>query len=229
MKHPTNNTVVLEANNVSKSFDNCGQVLEILRKVNLKLYQKQSIAIVGESGSGKSTLLSLLSGLDMPNTGNIRIYDNCLTQLNERQRSHLRAKHTGFIFQSFYLLEDLTALENIALPMELLNHPCPKKSALLWLKKMGLANRANHFPKQLSGGEKQRVAIGRAFAVKPDILFADEPTASLDYSTAKIIIEVLFSLHKECKNSLLLVTHDQQLANRCDTIYQMQSGGLYEI
>ena len=221
------NTTVLKATNVYKSVDSQNGVIEILKGVDIEVQKVESVAIVGQSGSGKSTLLSLLAGLDLPNKGQVYICGKEISSLNEDQRANVRANKTGFVFQSFYLMDDLTALENIALPLELFGHKLPEKTAAIWLKKLGLNNRAKHFPKQLSGGEQQRVALARAFVLSPEVLFADEPTANLDINTAEQVIEQLFELHRKSQNSMILVTHDQKLADRCDKVYHLKNGRLH--
>lgn len=203
--------------------------LTILNGVDLTVKRGQSVAILGESGSGKSTLLGLLAGLDLPQQGEIYINGQEITRLEEDQRAALRANKTGFVFQSFYLMEELTALENVALPLELFGVKQANKVALTWLEKLGLAERAKHFPCQLSGGEQQRVALSRAFAIKPVLLFADEPTANLDRKTASTVIGSLFQLQQEIENSMVLVTHDQHLADHCDVVYQLNEGKLYVV
>jgi len=185
------------------------------------------VAILGESGSGKSTLLGLCAGLDLPTQGRINLTGHALTTMDEDERADLRAQHCGFVFQSFHLLPELTALENIALPLELFGHAEPTHTAQHWLEQLGLADRSHHWPKQLSGGEQQRVALGRAFAVSPQVLFADEPTANLDQKTAQHVIDQLFQQHQLKQNSLLLVTHDQGLAARCDQVYHLSAGQLH--
>ena len=221
------NNSLLNVTNLYKSINSQVGTINILNGVNLQIDTNESVAIIGQSGSGKSTLLSLLAGLDLPQKGSIQISGQEITDLNEDQRAQFRALKTGFVFQSFYLMNDLTAQENIALPLELFGHKNPAKTASNWLKKLGLSNRAQHFPKQLSGGEQQRVALGRAFALKPEILFADEPTANLDESTAGQVIEQLFKLHQDSGNSMILVTHDPKLAARCDKTYYLTDGVLH--
>ena len=220
---------ILKANNVHKSIDSHNGKIKILQGLDLQVEKFQSVAIVGKSGSGKSTLLSLLAGLDLPQKGQIYMNDQEISALSADQRAEIRAAKTGFVFQSFYLMEDLTALENIALPLELFGHKTPEKTALKWLKRLGLNHRAKHFPKQLSGGEQQRVALGRAFVLNPEILFADEPTANLDTKTAEQVIDQLFELHRSSKNSMILVTHDQNLADRCDAVYYLKNGQLNHV
>jgi len=219
--------MLLNAINLHKHFSTGKDKIQILTGVNLQLQAGKSVAIVGESGSGKSTLLGLLAGLDLPQQGQIQINGTEITSLDEDQRAQLRARTAGFVFQSFYLMEDLTAAENVALPLELFGHRNPQKTAQTWLEKLGLSNRSKHFPKQLSGGEQQRVALCRAFAVRPALLFADEPTANLDQTTAKQVIQQLFDLHKQSNNSMVLVTHDSKLAQRCDRVYHLTNGQLH--
>jgi putative ABC transport system ATP-binding protein len=221
-------TLKLNAVNLHKRIDTKAGIITIIDGLNLKVENNQSVAIVGQSGCGKSTLLSLLAGLDLPQQGQIQINGQEITDLTEDQRAQFRANKTGFVFQSFYLMDDLTALENIALPLELFGHKTPDKTAKIWLDKLGLLHRANHYPKQLSGGEQQRVALGRAFAMQPEILFADEPTANLDVSTANEVIEHLFTLHKNSNNSMIIVTHDHKLAQNCDKVYFLKNGKLYD-
>ena len=200
--------------------------LTLLQNINLAVYKGQTIAIVGSSGSGKTTLLSILAGLDLPSTGEVYLKNKPLHQLNEEQRSQVRADHVGFIFQQFLLISSLTALENVMLPAELANDGNAKQQALDLLAQVGLSERANHFPAQLSGGEQQRVAIARAFITKPDVLFADEPTGNLDKQTSAHIADLLFELNKQFGTTLVLVTHDLTLAQRCQRRVEMQGGQL---
>ncbi len=218
---------VIKVREVHRSVNTPGGVLSILSGINLEVKQGQSVAILGESGSGKSTLLAALAGLDLPQSGSIRIDGQELTGMDEDQRALLRASKAGFVFQSFYLLEDLTALENVALPLELFGRGAARQQARDWLAKLGLADRADHFPQQLSGGEQQRVALCRAFAVQPRILFADEPTANLDQQTAQLVIKQLFAMHHSNQSAMVLVTHDNQLAQRCDQIWLLRGGQLH--
>jgi len=220
-------TPVIEAQDLHRSVETPDGTLSILAGINLQVNAGQSVAILGESGSGKSTLLAVLAGLDLPQSGSIRINDQELTTMNEDQRAEFRASCAGFVFQSFYLMEDLTALENVALPLELFGHKTPGKTAQRWLDVLGMAARSQHYPKQLSGGEQQRVALCRAFAVQPTILFADEPTANLDQKTAQLVIKQLFDLHHESHNAMVLVTHDDKLAKRCDATYVLTGGQLH--
>lgn len=198
--------------------------LIILQDITFALNAGDSLAIVGSSGSGKSTLLGLLAGLDTPTSGNIILAEQSLNQLNEDQRAAIRAEHVGFIFQSFQLLDTLTALENVMLPLELKGNTQAKKEAQQLLKRVGLEKRLRHYPKQLSGGEQQRVAIARAFASHPKILFADEPTGNLDTHTGEHISNLLFELNQEQATTLVLVTHEERLANRCQRQIQIEAG-----
>ncbi len=182
--------------------------------------------MVGVSGAGKSTLLGLLAGLDVPSKGRVMLQNHDLSQLDEDGRAAVRADHVGFVFQSFHLIPSLTALENVMLPLELVGHPRPAEAAAAALKQVGLEPRKSHYPRQLSGGEKQRVAIARAFVIDPKVLFADEPTGNLDQRTGETIIELLFRLNRETGATLVLVTHDLDLARRCNRILYMEAGRL---
>ncbi|MBU3621621.1 ABC transporter ATP-binding protein [Polynucleobacter sp. CS-Odin-A6] len=202
--------------------------LIILHDIGFEIEQGESVAIIGASGSGKSTLLSLLAGLDLPSQGQIDLMGQNLNLLDEDGRARLRGKYVGFVFQSFQLLPHLTALENVMLPLEILgiNQTEAKQAAGQWLEKVGLTDRANHFPKTLSGGEQQRVALARAFINQPAILFADEPTGSLDEASGNRVIELLFELNRENSSTLVLVTHDPALAARCGRQLSLQGGRL---
>jgi len=200
--------------------------LDILTNLSLEVPQGERLAIVGSSGSGKSTLLSLLAGLDTPGSGKVLINGENISNLDEDGRAAVRGKHMGFVFQSFQLLPALTALENVMLPLQLAGRRDAPALALAALTKVGLAQRLAHYPKQLSGGEQQRVAIARAFAPNPAILFADEPTGNLDAVTGHNIIELLFALNAEAGTTLILVTHDMALAQRCQRILKLQDGQL---
>lgn len=201
-----------------------GSELEILKGINLEIKSGESVAIVGASGSGKSTLLGLLAGLDEPSDGNVIIGDTDLGKLDEDGRASFRGQHIGFVFQSFQLLPALTALENVMLPLELKGKADAKDQALHFLDRVTLTSRASHYPRQLSGGEQQRVAIARAFAAQPDILFADEPTGNLDTDTGAHVIDVLFELNQEQGTTLVLVTHDLGLAERCQRRLVLDAG-----
>lgn len=218
------NQIALKAENLSKTVTSPEGMLTILDHVSLQVSYGERIAITGTSGAGKSTLLGLLAGLDLPSSGKVWLGDQELTLLDEDGRAALRANEVGFVFQSFHLIPSLTALENVMLPLELANHEEPKKAALQALKNVGLDARSGHYPRQLSGGEKQRVAIARAYVVRPTVLFADEPTGNLDQQTGETIINILFRMNQEYGTTLVLVSHDQQLAQRCDRIIQMEAG-----
>jgi len=198
--------------------------LTILSDVGFTIKPAESVAIIGASGSGKSTLLSLLAGLDSSTSGNIEIFGQSLNKLNEDQRAALRNKMIGFVFQSFQLLPNLNALENVMLPLELIGDKQAKSLATKLLDRVGLSHRLKHIPNQLSGGEQQRVALARAFVTHPKILFADEPTGNLDSSTGEHIIDLLFELNKENQTTLVLVTHDQRLANHCARTIELSAG-----
>jgi len=202
--------------------------LTILSDVNLSIKQGESLAVIGVSGSGKSTLLGLLAGLDLPTTGKVILNGSDLSQCDEDGRARIRAQSVGFIFQSFHLLPGLTALENTSLPLELANSEHPEEQAKQKLEEVGLAERIHHYPNQLSGGEQQRVAIARAFSGKPQILFADEPTGNLDQKTAQRIIDLLFKMNKESGTTLVMVTHDNNIADHCDRQVVITGGKLSE-
>ena len=199
-------------------------LLTILKQLDLKLYPGEAVAILGASGSGKSTLLGLLAGLDNPTEGYVKLLDNNLQHLDEDERAVLRAGKVGFVFQSFHLLPSLTALENVMLPLELTRQKQAKTLATNTLEQVGLGHRLHHTPQQLSGGEQQRVALARAFASQPQVLFADEPTGNLDQTTGQTIINLLFSLKSQLNTTLVLVTHDINLAARCDKRYVLNEG-----
>ncbi|GHE83368.1 ABC transporter ATP-binding protein [Thalassotalea profundi] len=220
--------IILKVNALTKSVLLEEKTLELLQPIELSVNAGESLAIVGSSGSGKTTLLSILAGLDVPTKGQVYLKNYPLHQLNEEQRSQVRAEHVGFIFQQFLLVNSLTALENVMLPAELANLPDAKAKGLDLLKQVGLAQRADHYPSQLSGGEQQRVAIARAFITRPDILFADEPTGNLDSKTGKHIEDLLFELNEKLGTTLVLVTHDSKLAGRCKRQVEMDSGVLTE-
>jgi putative ABC transport system ATP-binding protein len=198
--------------------------LDILSEVELDVKAGETLAITGASGSGKSTLLGLLAGLDHPSAGEIILLGQRLNDLDEDARARLRAGRVGFVFQSFQLLPALTALENILLPLELAGRPDARERAAHWLARVGLAARAAHTPRQLSGGEQQRIAIARAFATDPEIVFADEPTGNLDADTGARIIELLFDLNASAHTTLILVTHDDALAGRCERRLHLVAG-----
>lgn len=205
-----------------KVWDSSGE-LTILDDISLNVKTGDRLAITGSSGSGKSTLLGLMAGLDVPTSGRIELMGHDLFSLNEEQRAALRAAHVGFVFQSFQLLPNLTALENVMLPLELAHLPA-REPARAMLERVGLAQRLDHYPRTLSGGEQQRVSLARAFVVEPDILFADEPTGSLDSANGAKIIDLMFELRDEHQTTLVLVTHDPQLAGRCEHTVHLQAG-----
>lgn len=202
--------------------------LTILNGINIDIKEGESVAIVGASGSGKSTLLGLLAGLDVNTSGEITLYNQAFSSLNEEQRALMRGQYVGFVFQSFHLLPSLQAIENVMLPVELKGDKDARIKAEVLLDKVGLSHRLTHYPNQLSGGEQQRVAIARAFASNPKILFADEPTGNLDAGNGKIIIDLLFELNKSQGTTLVMVTHDNELAQKCDRQLVMSAGQLVE-
>jgi len=219
-----NGTIVLAAENLSKQVSSPEGSLTILNDVSLQIAAGETVAIVGASGAGKSTLLVLLAGLDVPSSGRVQLNGTELTTLDEDGRAAMRAQYVGFVFQSFHLVPSLTALENVMLPLELAGRPQARSAALTALKNVGLEPRANHYPNQLSGGEQQRAAIARAFVTQPAVLFADEPTGNLDAVTGEKVIRQLFDLNAATGTTLVLVTHDQKLAERCQRIIQLDMG-----
>lgn len=216
------------AENIGKHVELNHQTLEILRGISLKIKRGESLAIVGPSGSGKTTLLGVLAGLDSASQGEITLMDKPLSQLSEDGRAAVRAEHVGFVFQSFQLLPSMTAIENVMLPLELKGDRAAKQSAQAFLSRLGLGERLNHYPSQLSGGEQQRVALARAFACKPDILFADEPTGNLDQKTGQKIIDLMFELNEAHATTLVMVTHDDSLAARCQRSVHITDGQLMQ-
>ena len=215
---------MIEVNNVGKQVVTAEGTLDILENINLSLINGETLAIVGPSGSGKSTLLGILAGLDLPSSGSVALNGQDITAMDEEGRAEVRAKDVGFVFQSFHLLPGLTALENVALPLELNGDANALATAKIYLDRVGLGHRTTHYPRQLSGGEQQRVAVARAFACKPTILFADEPTGNLDTATGEIINDLLFDLNREEGTTLVLVTHEMNLAARCHRTMQLQAG-----
>ncbi|MCB1863219.1 MAG: ATP-binding cassette domain-containing protein [Gammaproteobacteria bacterium] len=220
------NSNPVSASRLSKNIDAPAGRIDILQDVSLELVAGEAVAILGASGSGKSTLLGLLAGLDDASSGEIRLFGDDLAQLDEDGRAALRAGRVGFVFQSFQLLPGMTALENVMLPLELSGEPKPRPLAEAALSQVELSQRLHHYPSQLSGGEQQRVAIARAFATRPLLLFADEPTGSLDQATGGRISDLIFQLRSESGAALLLVTHDASLAARCDRRLLLQHGRL---
>jgi putative ABC transport system ATP-binding protein len=215
---------VLKAENLSKQVSSPEGPLTIVHGVSLDIAAGESVAVVGASGAGKSTLLALLAGLDLPTTGRVLLAGTDLTQLDEDGRARLRAQRVGFVFQSFHLIPALTALENVMLPLELAGRPDARSAAFETLQRVGLKERTGHYPRQLSGGEQQRVALARAFVTRPAVLFADEPTGNLDTATGGRVGELLFELNAHSQTTLVLVTHDRELASRCGRIVTMEAG-----
>jgi putative ABC transport system ATP-binding protein len=205
--------------------DSTGQ-LTILHDIDFTLRPQESVAIVGASGSGKSTLLSILAGLDVPSSGTVRLDGTDLFAIDEDARAELRARQMGFVFQSFQLLGNLNALENVMLPLELMGRNDARAAATDMLRRVGLAERLAHYPKVLSGGEQQRVALARAFVVRPALLLADEPTGSLDFATGETVMALMFELNREAGTTLVLVTHDRSIAARCDRQLVIEAGRL---
>jgi putative ABC transport system ATP-binding protein len=222
----TSLNTVLKVSHLSKTVKTVDGPLTILHDINFSVNASESLAIVGTSGSGKSTLLGLLAGLDTPSEGQVELMDRDISGSTEDERAQIRSQHVGFVFQSFQLIDHLTALENVQLPLELSGMPRAEAAAKaqVWLEKVGLAQRLKHRPKTLSGGEQQRVALARAFVTQPDILFADEPTGSLDEQTGQTIIQLLFQLNQELGSTLILVTHDMALASRCQRVMVLNAG-----
>lgn len=221
------NKTIIQTTNLVKTIPQAGRELQILRGVSLAIDTGESVAITGLSGSGKSTLLGLLAGLDLPTSGTVMLFGQNLDGLDEDQRAALRLGRVGFVFQAFHLLENLTALENVMLPLELGAAGNGRvQLATEALQQVGLGERLSHYPTQLSGGEQQRVALARAFVTRPQILFADEPTGNLDRATGHEISELLFALQEKFQTTLVLVTHDDTLAARCQRHYRMEEGTL---
>lgn len=219
--------ILIAADAVTKTVTTGDAPLTILHDVSLAIKRGESVAIVGASGSGKTTLLGLLAGLDVPSSGSIRLCGQALEQLDEDGRAALRKQHVGFVFQSFLLMPNLTALENVMLALSV-NMRGDAATAREWLQRVGLGQRLGHTPRQLSGGEQQRVALARAFAGQPDILFADEPTGNLDSRTGQQVIDLLFALNASAGTTLVLVTHDEHLAARCQRQLRLDDGRLQD-
>lgn len=219
---------ILRVKDVSKTYQSGNRKLTVLDQVNFDIQSGESIAIVGPSGSGKTTLLGLCAGLDSSTTGSVELNGNAFEKLTEDQRAAVRSRDVGFIFQNFQLLPTLTALENVMVPLELKKRKDAKEKALELLEKVGLKDRVTHYPTQLSGGEQQRVSIARAFANEPKILFADEPTGNLDTETGEMIEDLIFNMNKEKGTTLILVTHDPELAKRTDRIINIKGGKIQE-
>ncbi len=216
--------LVLKAESISKQVSSPEGTLTILNAVDLSIAAGETVAIVGSSGAGKSTLLALLAGLDEPSSGQIELCGKSLHGLDEDGRAALRAQHVGFVFQSFHLVSSLNAIENVMVPLELAGRSGARELASQVLEQVGLSARAAHYPRQLSGGEQQRVAIARAFVTRPTLLFADEPTGNLDSVTGERIIELLFDLNRAAGTTLVMVTHDLSIAQRCDRTVRIEAG-----
>lgn len=217
---------VLRVEKLGKAVPSGERMLTILHEIDFAVAAGESMAIVGASGSGKSTLLGLMAGLDLPTTGEVWLAGQALSVLDEDGRAALRGRELGFVFQSFHLLPTLTAQENAMLPLELLGLPGPREAAEAMLARVGLADRLLHYPKHLSGGEQQRVALARAFAVRPKLLLADEPTGNLDAATGQQVIDLMFEMNAEQGTTLVLVTHDETLAQRCGRVLKLAAGRL---
>ncbi|WP_405291304.1 ABC transporter ATP-binding protein [Algibacter sp. Ld11] len=215
---------ILKINDLEKTYTSGSKKLTVISNISFEVEQGSVFSIVGPSGSGKTTLLGLCAGLDYPTSGSIELCSTALHDLNEDERAALRNKEVGFIFQNFQLLPTLTALENVIVPLELQGEKNASKSGIALLEKVGLGDRLHHYPSQLSGGEQQRVALARAFSNKPSILFADEPTGNLDEETGEKVIKLLFELNKEAGTTLVIITHDLDLANRTQQILRLKGG-----
>ncbi len=220
--------MILEAINLTKTYPTATGKLTVLDAVNFSLEKGETLAIVGPSGSGKTTLLGLCAGLDRSSSGSLILKGINLDSLNEDERAAIRNKFVGFVFQNFQLIPTLTALENVMVPLELRGDKNAYKVAVEWLGRVGLADRKNHYPTQLSGGEQQRVAVARAFSNNPDILFADEPTGNLDEETGNMIEDMLFTINREVGTTLVLVTHDLDLAKKTQRMIRLKGGKIVE-
>ncbi len=223
-----NRKTVLEARSLRKQVTSPEGMLTILDDVSLQIAAGESVAVVGASGAGKSTLLALLAGLDEPSQGGVWLEGIELSALDEDGRAAARGRHVGFVFQSFHLIPSLTALENVMLPLELAGRADARAAAREVLQQVGLESRLGHYPRQLSGGEQQRVAIARAFVTRPSVLFADEPTGNLDTATGARVMQLLFDLNAAAGTTLVLVTHDREIARRCGRIIEMDAGRLVQ-
>ena len=219
-------TPIIAVEHVYKSVTDSTGTLDILRDIDFQLAPRETVAIVGASGSGKSTLLSIVAGLDTPTRGTVKLDGQDIFALDEDDRADLRARKLGFVFQSFQLMGNLTALENVMLPLELANRRDARKAATDMLAHVGLGQRLGHYPKVLSGGEQQRVALARAFVMQPAVLLADEPTGSLDFATGETIMEMMFELNREQGTTLVLVTHDRGIAERCERLITIEAGSI---
>jgi len=217
---------IISVEHVFKSVTDSTGTLDILRDIDFSLSARETAAIVGASGSGKSTLLSIVAGLDTPTRGTVRLAGQDIFALDEDDRAALRARQVGFVFQSFQLMGNLTALENVMLPLELAGRRDARRAATEMLGRVGLGERLGHYPKVLSGGEQQRVALARAFVVQPAVLLADEPTGSLDFATGETVMQLMFDLNRERGTTLVLVTHDRAIAERCERKITIEAGRL---
>jgi putative ABC transport system ATP-binding protein len=222
----SDSSIVLKVQNLGKQVSSPEGSLTILEGVTFDVKEREIVALVGPSGAGKTTLLALLAGLDRPSTGDVELCGHSLGSLTEDGRAILRGQYVGFVFQSFHLVSSLTALENVMLPLELTEADDARTRATVALESVGLGSRVGHYPKQLSGGEKQRVAIARAFVTKPRVLFADEPTGNLDTTSGDRVSDLLFEMNRENGTTLVLVTHDKELAARCDRVLTIDAGHL---
>lgn len=220
---------IVSVEHVFKSVTDSTGTLSILRDIDFSLAPRETAAIVGASGSGKSTLLSIIAGLDTPSQGTVRLAGQDLFAISEDDRAALRAQKVGFVFQSFQLMANLSALENVMLPLELSGIKSARAQATDMLKRVGLGERLNHYPKVLSGGEQQRVALARAFVVQPAVLLADEPTGSLDFATGETVMQLMFALNEELGTTLVLVTHDRAIAARCQRRITIEAGQITSI
>jgi putative ABC transport system ATP-binding protein len=218
--------ITVKVQDLRKSYGQGESKVEVLKGINLEIKKGETVALIGKSGSGKSTLLSLLAGLDQSDSGNVTISGNNISGMKEKELTHFRASHMGIVFQQFHLVSTLTAFENVLLPLELLKRENARERALSLLESVGLSHRAHHLPSQLSGGESQRVAIARALAIKPSILFADEPSGNLDEETGEKVMDLLFNMVKETGTTMVLVTHDSDLAKKCSRIAHLEHGSL---
>jgi putative ABC transport system ATP-binding protein len=222
--NPATTAPIIDVQRVTKQVEDAGGLLTILHEIDFSLGARESAAIVGASGSGKSTLLGIIAGLDVPSSGTVKLAGNDLFVLGEDARAAVRGALVGFVFQSFQLMGHLSALENVMLPLELRGERQARKLATEMLQRVGLGERLGHYPKLLSGGEQQRVALARAFVVRPAILLADEPTGSLDHATGEAVMQLMFELNREAGTTLLLVTHDRSIAERCDRQVRIEAG-----
>jgi putative ABC transport system ATP-binding protein len=219
---------IISASHVHKSVTDSTGTLDILRDIDFALAPKETAAIVGASGSGKSTLLSIIAGLDTPTSGTVHLAGTDIFRMDEDERAALRARQVGFVFQSFQLLGNLTAVENVMLPLELAGRKDSRKAASEMMARVGLSQRLSHYPRVLSGGEQQRVALARAFVVQPAVLLADEPTGSLDFATGETVMELMFDLNRELGTTLVLVTHDRAIAARCERRITIEAGRIVQ-